>query len=100
MNSSPTGESVLPHSGQTVVSGSHEDMEAAMQALAKAGIEATMLPVAAAFHSSLVKPARNALAAKIEATPWRETAIPVYSNANARPHSADVAATRRAMAYS
>jgi acyl transferase domain-containing protein/NAD(P)H-dependent flavin oxidoreductase YrpB (nitropropane dioxygenase family) len=83
---------------QTVVSGSNAGMEAAMQALAKAGIEATMLPVAAAFHSSLVKPARNALAAKIEATPWRETAIPVYSNASAKPHSADVAATRRAMA--
>jgi acyl transferase domain-containing protein len=83
---------------QTVVSGSNAGMEAAMQALAKAGIEATMLPVAAAFHSSLVKPARNALAAKIEATPWRETAFPVYSNASAKPHSADVAATRRAMA--
>ena len=83
---------------QTVVSGSHAGMEAVMQALAKAGIEATMLPVAAAFHSRLVKPARNALAAKIESTPWRETAMPVYSNASARPHSADVAATRRAMA--
>jgi acyl transferase domain-containing protein/NAD(P)H-dependent flavin oxidoreductase YrpB (nitropropane dioxygenase family) len=83
---------------QTVVSGSNAGMEAAMQALAKAGVEATMLPVAAAFHSSLVKPARNALAAKIEATPWRETAMPVYSNASARPHSADIAATRRAMA--
>lgn len=83
---------------QTVVSGSHAGMEAAMQALAKAGVEATMLPVAAAFHSSLVKPARNALAAKIEATPWHQAAMPVYSNASARPHSADIAATRRAMA--
>ena len=57
-----------------------------------------MLPVAAAFHSALVKPARNALAAKIEGTPWREAAMPVYSNASAKPHAADVAATRRAMA--
>ena len=83
---------------QTVVSGSHAGMEAAMHALAKAGLEATMLPVAAAFHSGLVKPARNALAAKIEGTPWRETAMPVYSNASARPHAADVATTKRAMA--
>lgn len=83
---------------QTVVSGSHAGMEAAMQALAKAGLEATMLPVAAAFHSALVKPARNALAAKIEGTPWQEAAMPVYSNASAKPHAADVAATRRAMA--
>jgi acyl transferase domain-containing protein len=83
---------------QTVISGSNAGMEAAMQALAKAGVEATMLPVAAAFHSSLVKPARNALAAKIEATPWHEAAMPVYSNASARPHATDIAAIRRAMA--
>ncbi len=49
------------------------------------------LPVAAAFHSGLVKPAQRELAALIEATPWKPVRVPVYSNTTARPHAAEVA---------
>ncbi len=83
---------------QSILSGSGAAVQAAIDALAKAGVQASPLPVAAAFHSSRVRPAREPLAAMIEATPWRPTAMPVYANASARPHSDDVAATRRAMA--
>jgi acyl transferase domain-containing protein/NAD(P)H-dependent flavin oxidoreductase YrpB (nitropropane dioxygenase family) len=83
---------------QTVISGPSAGVEAATQALGKAGLDVTALAVAAAFHSSLVKPARNALAAMIEATAWHGATMPVYSNASGRPHASDIAATRRAMA--
>ncbi len=83
---------------QTIVSGTHAAVKAAVARLAAAGIQAQPIPVAAAFHSSLVKPAQRELAALIEATPWEPGAMPVYANATARPHAADVARCRKAMA--
>jgi malonyl CoA-acyl carrier protein transacylase len=75
---------------QSIVSGKREAVRAACAKLAQAGVEATELPVAAAFHSSLVEPAQQALSELIEATPWLATRIPVYSNTTARPHSGGV----------
>ena len=49
---------------------------AASAQLAKAGHDVTEIPVAAAFHSSLVQPAQRQLAALIEATPWQPGAAP------------------------
>ncbi|MFO1270172.1 MAG: SDR family NAD(P)-dependent oxidoreductase [Rubrivivax sp.] len=83
---------------QTIVSGTHGAVTAAVAKLAAAGIQAQPIPVAAAFHSSLVRPAQRELAALIEATPWAAGTMPVYSNASARPHPADVARCRKAMA--
>lgn len=83
---------------QSIVSGSRPAVKAALAKLAAAGIEATELPVAAAFHSSLVKPAQQALADLIDATPWQASAVPVYSNTTARAHVADVSRTKKLMA--
>lgn len=83
---------------QSIVSGTHAAVKQAIEALAKAGIEATPIPVAAAFHSVLVQPAKAQLGAMIEATPWSATRIPVYSNARAEAHDADVQKVRQCMA--
>ena len=83
---------------QVVISGSHRGVEEASEALAKAGFSVTPVPVAAAFHSSHVKPAREIFAAAINAMSWHTPRIPVYSNASARPHSGDVEALKLAMA--
>jgi len=83
---------------QSIVSGTREAVKAASAKLAQAGVEVVEIPVAAAFHSSLVKPAQQALSDLIEATPWAPLQIPVYSNSTARPHAADVARVKRQMA--
>ena len=83
---------------QSIVSGTRAAVQAAVRKLAAAGIEAQEIPVAAAFHSSLVKPAQKALSDLIEATPWQRTTVPVYANATARPHPADVARSKKLMA--
>ncbi len=83
---------------QSIVSGTREGVAAACAKLIQAGVEVTEIPVAAAFHSSLVKPAQQALSDLIEATPWAQMRIPVYSNTTARPHAADVARVKRQMA--
>ena len=83
---------------QSIISGSRAGVATASAQLAKAGHDVTEIPVAAAFHSSLVKPAQRELAALIDATPWKQVRVPVYSNTTARPHAAEVAKTRKQMA--
>ena len=83
---------------QSIISGSRAGVATASAQLAKAGHDVTEIPVAAAFHSSLVRPAQRELAALIDATPWEPVRVPVYSNTTARPHAAEVAKTRKQMA--
>ncbi len=83
---------------QSIISGTRAAVAAASAKLVTAGVEVSEIPVAAAFHSSLVKPAQQALAELIEATPWAATQVAVYSNTTARPHAADVARVKRQMA--
>jgi acyl transferase domain-containing protein len=83
---------------QSIISGTREAVQDARAKLVQAGVEVVEIPVAAAFHSSLVKPAQQALSDLIEATPWAAAGIPVYSNTTARPHAADVARVKRQMA--
>lgn len=83
---------------QCILSGTRAAVAQASQALRDTGIEVTDIPVAAAFHSVLVRPAQAALAETITATPWQPLRVPVYSNARAEAHGADVEGVRRAMA--
>ncbi|HMN75225.1 MAG TPA: SDR family NAD(P)-dependent oxidoreductase [Burkholderiaceae bacterium] len=83
---------------QSIISGTHAAVKAAAQRLRQDGVEVTEIPVAAAFHSSLVKPAQQALSDLIDAMPWSPLRAPVYSNSSGRPHAADVARVRRQMA--
>ena len=83
---------------QCILSGSHDAVRAASARLERDGVELSAIPVAAAFHSALVRPAQEPLAALIDATPWAAQVLPVYSNTTARAHAADPARVRKQMA--
>jgi acyl transferase domain-containing protein len=83
---------------QVVISGSRGGVDEATRALTEAGIAATALPVAAAFHSRHVRPALGAFTAAIDAMDWTAPQLPVYANASGKPHGGDVAALKHAMA--
>ena len=70
--------------GQLVISGETSAVEQACEAMKAAGAKrALLLPVGGAFHSPLMEPAREELAAAIEATTFSEPICPVYQNVTA-----------------
>lgn len=70
--------------GQLVISGSIPAVEEACKRMTEAGAKrALVLPVGGAFHSPLMEPAREELAAAIEATEFATPVCPVYQNVNA-----------------
>jgi [acyl-carrier-protein] S-malonyltransferase len=72
--------------GQLVISGSNKGIEIACEKLKAAGAKRALpLPVGGAFHSPLMEPAREELAAAIESTTFSKPACPVYQNVNALP---------------
>ena len=74
--------------GQLVISGSMEGIDKACEQLtAKGAKRALKLVVGGAFHSPLMEPAREELAAAIEATTINTPVCPVYQNVNAAPVS-------------
>jgi len=71
--------------GQLVISGSLEAIDSACAQLTAAGAKrALVLQVGGAFHSPLMEPAREELAAAIEATHFATPICPVYQNVNAQ----------------
>jgi len=67
--------------GQLVISGEIEAVEKACVILKEKGARrALLLPVGGAFHSPLMEPAREELAAAIEATEFNEPTCAVYQN--------------------
>jgi [acyl-carrier-protein] S-malonyltransferase len=67
--------------GQLVISGELEAVEKACEILKEKGAKmAVLLPVGGAFHSPLMEPAREELAAAIEETTFNEPICPVYQN--------------------
>ena len=67
--------------GQLVISGAVPAVEKACELLTEAGARRAMiLPVGGAFHSPLMEPAREELAAAIEATNFNAPICPVYQN--------------------
>lgn len=83
---------------QSIISGSSAGIAQALEVLQQAGINASPIAVAAAFHSPFVAPAQGLLAAAIEAAPWQAGRLPVYSNASASLHAAEPALVKQAMA--
>lgn len=74
--------------GQIVISGEIEAVEAACAKALEAGAKrALRLPVGGAFHSPLMEPARQELAAAIEATEFSTPRVPIYQNVDAKPHT-------------
>ncbi|WP_024770608.1 ACP S-malonyltransferase [Aquimarina macrocephali] len=67
--------------GQLVISGEVEAIEKACELMKEKGARrALVLPVGGAFHSPLMEPAREELAAAIEATTFNIPNCPVYQN--------------------
>jgi [acyl-carrier-protein] S-malonyltransferase len=85
-----TGEVVVAANyncaGQLVISGSIKGIEMACERLKAAGAKrALILPVGGAFHSPLMLPAKEELAAAIESTHFEIPICPVYQNVVAKP---------------
>lgn len=71
--------------GQLVISGEVTAVEKACELLTQRGARrALLLPVGGAFHSPMMEPAREELAAAIEATTFSEPNCPVYQNVPAK----------------
>ncbi len=84
-----TGEIVVPANyncpGQLVISGSTKGIEIACERMKAAGAKrALVLPVGGAFHSPLMLPAKEELAAAIGATIFNTASCPIYQNVVAK----------------
>lgn len=67
--------------GQLVISGELDAVNLACERLKEAGAKrALLLPVGGAFHSPLMEPAREELAAAIESTVFHRPNCPIYQN--------------------
>lgn len=67
--------------GQLVISGDVGAIERACETMKERGAKrALVLPVGGAFHSPLMEPAREELAAAIEATTFSKPSCPIYQN--------------------
>ncbi len=74
--------------GQLVISGELSAVEAACAKCKEAGARrALVLPVGGAFHSPLMEPAREELAAAIAAADFHTPCCPIYQNVDAAPHT-------------
>lgn len=74
--------------GQLVISGEIESIKWSCEKLKEAGAKrALMLQVGGAFHSPLMEPAREELAAAIENTTFNKPICPIYQNTDALPHT-------------
>ena len=72
--------------GQIVSSGSVEAVTEASEKMKAAGAKrALILPVGGAFHSPLMQPAADELAAGIESVKFNEPICPIYQNVTALP---------------
>ncbi len=86
---SETGELVVPANyncpGQLVISGTNAGIDIACERMKAAGAKrALKLPVGGAFHSPLMEPAKEELAAAIMSTTFHKPACPVYQNVVAK----------------
>jgi [acyl-carrier-protein] S-malonyltransferase len=71
--------------GQTTVSGRADTVQRAIELAKERGAKrAILLPVSAAFHSTLMTPAAKAMRPLIEETPFETARIPIVANVDAR----------------
>ncbi len=70
---------------QTVIAGERQAVDAAAKACAAEKARAVPLAVAAAFHSKLMQPAADAIAAAFTAIPFAPPTVPFYTNLTGEP---------------
>jgi [acyl-carrier-protein] S-malonyltransferase len=68
---------------QVVIAGPRKALDEALRILKPA--RCVMLPVSAPFHTALMRPAEERLAADLALVPFRDPRFPVVSNVDARP---------------
>jgi len=74
--------------GQVVISGTIGGIDAACAKMLEAGAKrALKLKVGGAFHSPLMQPAQDELAAAIEAADFKTPVCPIYQNVDGKPHT-------------
>ena len=74
--------------GQIVISGTIEGIDAACEKMLTAGAKRAMkLKVGGAFHSPLMQPAQEELAAAIAEAKFETPVCPVYQNVDGKPHT-------------
>jgi [acyl-carrier-protein] S-malonyltransferase len=73
--------------GNTVISGNTEAVEETIKLAEAAGAKIVRLSVAGAFHTELMKPADEQLAAALATVEFKAPRIPVWSNVDAKPHT-------------
>jgi len=74
--------------GQVVIAGNTEAVDRAIERLSGVAKRAIKLKVSAPFHCALMKPAQDRLAADLERLEFREPAMPVVTNVDARATTA------------
>jgi [acyl-carrier-protein] S-malonyltransferase len=72
--------------GQIVLSGHATACDRAVQVASDMGLRATALTVAGAFHSPLMQPAADKMAAALAMVDLKPCSVPVWSNVTAQPH--------------
>lgn len=72
--------------GQIVLSGHRGACQRALEAAVSAGLRATALAVAGAFHSPLMQPAADRMAEALAEVDFQPLGFPVWSNVTAQPH--------------
>ncbi len=83
---------------QSVLAGPTAAIKAAQADLQARGFTATLLPVAAAFHTPLVSHASAPFAAAVAAATFHPARISVYSNTTGQPYPTDVQAAKEVLA--
>lgn len=73
--------------GNIVISGTKAACDAAEMTAEEMGARTVRLAVAGAFHTALMKPADEKLAAALAGVPLQKGRIPVWSNVDAQPHT-------------
>ena len=74
--------------GQTVIAGNTEAVDRAVEGLSGVAKRVIKLKVSAPFHCALMKPAQDRLAADLERLEFKEPAMPVVTNVDARATTA------------
>lgn len=92
---SAEGKIVVPANfncpGQLVISGSIDGINEACELLKSKGAKRALpLKVGGAFHSPLMKPAKEKLQKAIEATTIKTPICPIYQNVDAKPYTDEV----------
>ena len=95
-----TGVVIANHNApdQVVISGIESAIEASEERLRKAGIRYQRLPVATAFHSTVVRPATAPFHAYLNHVPVHSPVLPVYANSTASVYSSVPDAVRETLA--